>query len=326
MKKKEEIKSAEEVEREFRRKCLGEAGIGFSAGAALIILVTALFSLVVGASVKFPIAIDAVTGEKYTVYPDWYLYCNFLLPQLCLFGAALIYFLRTKEPVRVLTKGCKWYYFPLAIALQLGLMFPLSELNDLFIKGLEALGYHSSGVTVPSLGGWNLLPAILVIAVLPAIFEETLFRGMLSRNMHASGWGLVQTVFIAGALFSLYHGNPEQTLYQFASGVCLTFVAVKAGSIFPTMLAHFLNNALILVFEATGYGSAWGMSFGVFIAVIVVSSLLFLGALTFLIFFDKRNNQRGKVVNGKRFFFSAAAGIGICAIEWIVQLVMGIKG
>lgn len=322
MKQREEpIKSAEETEREFRKKCLGEAGISFSAGAALIILVTALFSLVVGMSVKFPV--DPLTGD--TVYPDWYLYFSFLLPQLCLAGAALIYFLRTKEPVRVLTKGCKWYYFLIALGLQLGLMFPLSELNDLFIKGLEAIGYHGSGVSVPSLDGWNLLPALLVIAVLPAIFEETMFRGLLSRNMHVSGWGLVQTVFIAGALFSVYHGNPEQTLYQFASGVCLTFVAVKAGSIFPTMIAHFLNNALILVFEATGFNTVWSMPLGVYIAVLVISSLCFLGALAYLIFFDKRNNQKGGVVNGKRFFFCAAAGIGICAIEWIVQLIMGFR-
>lgn len=322
MKQREEaMKSAEEIEREFRKKCLGEAGISFSAGAALIILVTALFSLVVSASTKF--SVDPLTGD--TVYPDWYLYFSFLLPQLCLAGAALIYFLRTKEPVRVLTKGCKWYYFLIALGLQLGLMFPLSELNDLFIRGLEAIGYHGSGVSVPSLGGWNLLPAILVIAVLPAIFEETMFRGILSRNMLASGWGLVQTVFIAGAFFSVYHGNPEQTLYQFASGVCLTFVAVKSGSIFPTVIAHFLNNALILVFQATGFNTAWSMPLGVYIAVLVISSLCFLGALAFLVFFDRKGNQKGRVVNGKRFFFCAAAGIGICAIEWVVQLIMGFR-
>ena len=321
MKRQEEpIKSAEEVEQEFKKKCLGEAGISYSAGAAFMILASALFSLIVGMSVKFPV----VLGE--TLFPDWYLYLSFLLPQIALFCAVLMYFLRSKEPVRVLTRPCKWYYFLIALALQLGLMFPLSELNDLFIKGLEAIGYHVSGVRVPSLAGWNLLPAILVIALLPAIFEETLFRGILSRNMHNSGWGIVPTIFVAGALISVYHGNPEQTLYQFASGICLTFVAVKSGSVLPTMLAHFLNNALILIFEATGFSTSWTMPLGVFITVIVISSLCFLGALAFLIFFDKRNNQRGKIKNGKRFFFSAVAGIGICAIEWIVQLIAGFKG
>ena len=315
----EEVKSAEEVEREFRQKCLQEAGISFSAGAGFIILASALFALVVGMSVKFPV----VLGE--TIYPDWYRYCSFLLPQLCLFGAVLLYFLRSKEPIRAVTKPCKWYYFLIAIALQLGLMFPVSELNDLFIKGLEAIGYHSSGVEVPSLGGWRVLPAIFVIALLPAIFEETLFRGILSRNMHASGWGLVPTIMIAGALFAVYHGNPEQTLYQFVSGVCLTFVAFKSGSIFPTMVAHFFNNAFVLILASLGYGESWHMPMGVYIAVIVVSTLLFLGALAYLIFLDKRNNQKGKPVNGKKFFFCAAVGIGICAIEWIVQLIAGFK-
>ena len=228
--------------------------------------------------------------------------------------------------MRVIVKPCKWYYFLIALALQLGLMFPISELNDLFIKGLEAIGYHSSGVSVPSLTGWNLLPAILVIALLPAIFEETLFRGILSRNMHASGWGTVPTVLLAGALFAIYHGNPEQTLYQFISGICLTYIAIKAGSILPTAVAHFFNNALVLVFEATGYGTSWTMPFGVYLAVLIVSGLCFLGALAFLIFFDSRNNQKGKIKNGKKFFFTAAVGIGICVIEWVVALILGFKG
>lgn len=318
-KQKEQVQSAEEVEKAFRKKCLTEAGIGYSMGAGLIIFISALFMLVVGAAVSF--AKDPVTGE--VIYPDWYLYCSFLLPQICLFSAAAIYFARTKEPVRVLTKSCKWYYFLFAIALQLGLMFPVSELNELFIEGLRALGYKGSGVSVPSLDGWNLLPALIVISILPAIFEETLFRGILSRNMHASGWGLVPTIFITGALFSIYHGNPEQTLYQFASGVCLTLVAFKAGSILPTMVAHFLNNALILVFEATGFGTTWTMPLAVYISIIVLSALLFLGAFVYLIFFDKRNNQKGKIVNGKQFVFGAIVGIGICAIEWIVQLITG---
>ena len=321
MKKREEpTKSAEEVEAEFKRKCLLESGISYSTGAVLIIILSMLFSLIVTASVTFPK--NVLTGD--TIYPDWYLYLSFLLPQLGLFGAVLIYFLRTKEPVRVLTKPCKWYYFFIALALQLGLMFPVSELNNLFIKGLEAIGYNGSGVAVPSLGGWNLLPAILVIALLPAIFEETLFRGLLSRNMHASGWGIVPTIFLSGALFSIYHGNPEQTLYQFVSGVCLTYVAVKAGSIFPTMIAHFLNNALILVLESTGYGASWDMSAGGYIAVLAVSSLCFLGALAFLLF-DKHNAQRGKIKNGKKFFFGAVAGIGVCVIQWVVALILGFK-
>lgn len=324
MKKQEEaVKSAEEIEREFRRKCLGEAGIGYSAGAVLIVLITVLFSLIVGMSTTFPK--DVLTGE--TIYPDWYRYCSYFLPQLCLAGAALLYFLRTKEPVRVVTKPCKWYYFFIAMAIQLGLLFSVSELNELFVKGLQALGYKSDSVSPPSLDGWNLLPAIIVIAVLPAIFEETLFRGIISRNMYASGWGVVPTVFIAGALFSVYHGNPVQTLYQFVSGVCLTFVAVKAGSVFPTVIAHFLNNALILGLSSAGINSLWeSLPLGAYIAVIAVGALLFMGALAFLIFFDKKGNQKGRAVNGKRFFFCAAAGIGVCAIEWGVQLIIGFIG
>ncbi len=311
--------SAEEKEKEFRKKCLYEAGIGYSVGAGLIIIVSFLFMLICGAAVSF--AKDAETGNA--IYPDWYLYLSFLIPQLCLFAAAAIYFFRSKERPTVLFQSCKWYYFPIAIALQLGLLFPVSELNNLFLKGLAAIGYEESPVQIPSLAGWNLLPAILVIAVLPALLEETLFRGILSRNMYASGWGVVPAVLVTGALFSVYHGNPSQTLYQFVSGICLSFIAIKSGSILPTAAAHFLNNTAVLVLETTGYGSTWSMSTGAYAAVLSVASVCFLAALAFLIFFDKKNNRRGAPVYGKQFAFGAAAGIGICAIEWLVTLVTG---
>lgn len=304
------MENAEPKTEDFKRRALKEAGITYSAAAVFPVLFSALLLLII-----------LVAGAKDYENEDWYKYLGFLIPQMCFAGAAIFFFRRSKASVKQTYAGCKWYYFVLALVLQFGLLFSLNELNGYFIQLLELFGYKRAESSIPSLGGWNLLPAILVIALLPAVFEETIFRGIIAKQMHENGWGLVSTVLISGALFSLFHHNPEQTLYQFVCGVCLTLVAVRAGSVLPTICAHFVNNALILVLEACGYGSLSALSRGGYLALIIVSALCLAGALVFLVFLDKRGNRKGGVKHGKLFFLAAGVGIAVCAVEWIATLV-----
>ena len=211
-------------ERELRTRELTEAGLCFSVSAVLPVFVSLLVLFIV------PFAAGSGYAEQ-----DWYKYITYLISPVCIAGACLLFFRRSKVPPRKVYRGCKWYYFVIALLLQFGVMISLSELNEYFVRLLELMGYERGGSALPSLGGWNLLPAILVIAVLPAIFEETLFRGVLVGRMGESGWGTASTVLISGALFSLFHTNPEQTLYQFISGAGFALIALRAGSILPAI-------------------------------------------------------------------------------------------
>ncbi len=293
-------------------KRLAESGLSFTVGAALAMLLSMLLTVIATA------AGEGATGE------DWFLYLSYLVPQLAFFGAAALWFFRCKSPVKEVFAPCHPKYFILVLLLQFGLLFSLSELNEAFISLFELFGYRVSEGRLPDLEGWNLLPAILVIALLPAVFEELLFRGILTRSMRGRGWGILPTVLIAGGLFSLYHGNPEQTVYQFVCGACFSLVAIRSGSLFPTMLAHFLNNAVILSLTSFGLGDifaalpVWGN-----ILLIVLSAVSLVGTLVYLVFFDKRGNGRGRPEEGTRFFVAACGGIIICALEWITALVLG---
>lgn len=314
--------NAEQKREELRARALREAGVTYSLSAVFPIVLTLAVLSVVSFSY----------GDGYAD-TDWYRYLSYLLPQICFAAAAAIYFVRTKQPLRQTYRGCKWYYFAIAVVLEFGLMFSLSYLNNAFVWLLGKAGYIRQGTPLPDLSGWNLLPAILVIAVLPAVFEETVFRGILSRNMHEAGWGTAATVLIAGALFSLFHGSPEQTLYQFACGMCFTLVALRSGSVFPTVVAHFLNNALILVLTAVYspvYGENWSigdiMPVGGLIALCVTSGLCLAGSLAYLIFFDRKTNRKGGVKGGKLFFPAAAVGVTVCAVEWLAVLIEGFIG
>ncbi|MDE6058702.1 MAG: CPBP family intramembrane metalloprotease [Clostridia bacterium] len=300
------------TEEDFKRLALREAGVVYSATAVFPLVISTLIGVVL-----------LLAGAKDYSEADWFKYLGFLIPQLCFAGIAVFFFRKTRTPVQKVYGGCKWYYFIIALVLQFGLLFSLTELNGYFVKLLTLMGYKPSESTLPSLDGWNLLPAILVIAVLPALFEETIFRGILSKQMHENGWGLVPTVLISGAMFSLFHHNPEQTLYQFVCGVCLTLVAIRAGSVLPTICAHFVNNALILILEATGHGTLSDLPLGGYISLIVVSALCLIGMLVYLVFFDKRGNRKGGVIRGKTFFLFSGIGIGVCAVYWLVVLIEG---
>lgn len=287
---------------------LKESGVAFSLAALLPLVVSVLLSVVV-----------AIAGEGATA-SVWYRYLAYLLPQLCFAAAAAVYIRRTRHPFAELYQSAKPRYFVLAVLLQFGLLFSLGELNTLFISFLEKLGYTSSASVLPPLeGGWLAL-TLLVVALLPAVFEETLFRGILARNMQGAGWGTAVTILLSGALFSLFHGRPEQTIYQFLCGCCFALIAVRAGSILPTVLSHLINNAAILILSACGIDTFEGT---LKIVLISVGAVLLVGTLTYLIFFDKKTNRRGGAPRAGVFFLAAAVGILICIVQWVSMLITG---
>lgn len=78
------------------------------------------------------------------------------------------------------------------------------------------------------------------VAILPAIFEELLFRkamlGMLSK------YGNLLAILITSLCFGLMHQNITQGIFAFFMGIVLSFVTLKTKSIIPAMAIHFLNN------------------------------------------------------------------------------------
>ncbi len=290
------------------RKPLKEGGLAFSVGVLLYVVVSFGVVGIAGAI----IGADAAQNDVYK-------YLSYLLPQLCFGAACLIFFRRKSLSPRAVYAPCKWYYFPLALLVAYG-MFSLSWVNTFFVGLLQKIGYTPSTATLPSLSGWNLLPAILVIALLPAVFEESLFRGIQVGCMKEAGWGTAPIIFLSGALFSLFHGNPEQTLYQFACGCVYALIAVRSGSVFPTMLAHFANNAAILSLSSVGIDD---IPAAAQLPVYLTAGAVLVGAVLFLIFFKKGQRGGKGAKGGREYALTASVGIAICALLWIASLAMG---
>ena len=280
------------------------AGLAFTASSLISLLFSFIFVIAL-------LAGGVSVGEE---KPDWYLYLSFLLPQLAFLAVACVCFFLVKIPVKEVAGKPSAKYFVLAVLLQFGLL-SLSQLNGWFVQLFEGIGYVPSPVVIPSTEGFELVGVMLVVALLPAVLEELIFRGFVLRGLKE--FGVVFSVLVCGGLFALYHQNPIQTAYQFCCGAAFALMAFRSGSVFPTMLAHFINNAaIVLVYHFTGvdeYLLPW--------YVVLLAALCLVGTLAYLFFFDKKEEKiQSKKPSKKAFFAYAAVGIVVCLINWISAL------
>lgn len=106
-------------------------------------------------------------------------------------------------------------------------------------------------LTVKNFGG--MLFNVFMIALIPAIGEEFLFRGVIlklfkdwTKNYHIA-------VVISAILFSALHLQFYGFLPRFLLGIILGYMFVWSGSLWVPMLIHFVNNGFAIIYiYATG--------------------------------------------------------------------------
>jgi len=95
-------------------------------------------------------------------------------------------------------------------------------------------------------GAWGIIGALFVFALSPAICEETLFRGALLSSLRnrLPGWACVIAV---GLLFGAFHLSIYRIVPTALSGMLITYLVIRGGSIAYACLFHFINNAIGLI-------------------------------------------------------------------------------
>ncbi len=254
--------------------------------------------------------------------PQWYIYMGYLAAPITFLLVAVWYFAYKKVSVKVFFREqkCAPKYYAIAIFLQIGLL-SLGELNSVFLKFLENFGYEDGGIILPNMQGIGFFGVFLTIAVLPAIMEELFFRGIFMREL--KGFSTLGQVLLCGGLFALYHQNPAQTVYQFICGAAFALVATRSGSLLPTVLSHFINNALILILEKLGISS---FPLPMYVIILFVSGICLVGTLIYLIGFDRKKQAEKSKEKGSygQFFLFAAAGVFVFALSWLATLLAGV--
>jgi|TARA_B100000959_G_scaffold40721_1_gene40438 membrane protease YdiL (CAAX protease family) len=94
----------------------------------------------------------------------------------------------------------------------------------------------------------DLLVNLILIALIPAIGEELLFRGVF-QQLFAKWTGKVHlAIFISAFLFSAIHIQFFGFLPRFVLGIILGYMFYWSKNLWLPILAHFTNNAMAIIF------------------------------------------------------------------------------
>ncbi|MGI4823114.1 MAG: CPBP family intramembrane glutamic endopeptidase [Janthinobacterium lividum] len=93
----------------------------------------------------------------------------------------------------------------------------------------------------------RLLVGLLVIALVPGIAEELVFRGVIQRNLVRLFGSRHVGVWLAAAVFSAVHVQFFGFVPRFLLGLVLGYLYEWSGNILVSMAAHFTQNAFQLV-------------------------------------------------------------------------------
>ena len=140
------------------------------------------------------------------------------------------------------------------VLLGLGMMVIANIIGSYILTVLEAVGVTPAEMpemqdgTVPV-----LLLNIVTVGILPGIFEELLFRGVILQGMRPAGD--VAALVCSSLMFGLMHGTLYQIPFAFILGLVFGYIVLKTGNILWSMGLHIVNNTLSVLMEYW----LWGM-------------------------------------------------------------------
>lgn len=102
------------------------------------------------------------------------------------------------------------------------------------------------------IGSYPLIVSILVIAFLPCVVEEILFRGIIYRSYRT--YSVKQAIIFNGIIFGAFHMNFNQFLYAAVMGMVLAMINEATGSILSSIIVHFTINANSVIVQYMNRG------------------------------------------------------------------------
>lgn len=173
-----------------------------------------------------------------------------ILRDLALVSLILFFIWRNGEPVGALG----WRTRQLGRNILFGFLLypPLLYVIGLLERLLRAAGLPPAPVPGPSLfdiqGQWEVALAVLLVLVV-AISEETIFRGYLILRLRAATGSVAAAVVLSSIIFALGHGY-EGSLGVITIGVMgflFALVYLWRGSLIVPIILHFLQDFIAIV-------------------------------------------------------------------------------
>ena len=103
----------------------------------------------------------------------------------------------------------------------------LKEAKERMLKGFMKMN-----------GMGDLIQALTVMALLPAVGEELFFRGILMRFAHRRSGSIVFAILLSSLIFALFHFSVYSFLSIFLAGALLGTIYYLTGSMWCNILCH----------------------------------------------------------------------------------------
>ncbi|MBO5926635.1 MAG: CPBP family intramembrane metalloprotease, partial [Clostridia bacterium] len=209
-----------------------DSGITFD----VLVMLMLIFSLLYG------LAFNSV--DKNTIIARIF---SFLCAPLSVVGTFILISFRKKQNVlsTVLPKKSDKNAVISLFLITFGMAFGLSELNNIFVTALQKIGFTVSEMALPEKSFINVTAVIIFVCIIPAFFEEIVFRGLILKGL--INGGKIFSILLSGALFSLFHMSYQQTIYQFIVGVLYALIVLSGGDWSLTFISHLINNLFIVL-------------------------------------------------------------------------------
>lgn len=111
----------------------------------------------------------------------------------------------------------------------------------------RAIGFHYAPASEEYAStGWPVWGALISCAAVPAVFEETAFRGVIQTGMEQV-MAPRDALIVQAAMFSVLHLSPVVFVSHFAIGLALGVLRSRTRSIYPGMLVHGAWNATVFL-------------------------------------------------------------------------------
>ena len=153
------------------------------------------------------------------------------------------------------------------------------------IKSMEADAklFTEKILAVDTVGG--LLFIIGLIALVPAVGEELFFRATI-QQLFRSKMGAIAAIWLTALIFSFIHFQFYGFIPRMLLGALMGYLMVWSGSLWYPIVAHFVNNATVVVvvfaerkgwinFDLETFGSAGTAAAG-YLSIVVATLLLLL--------------------------------------------------
>jgi uncharacterized protein len=186
---------------------------------------------------------------------------GFLIPVLVflqIFGKKDVNGLMWFKPATIFILAPLWIMLSNGVIDLLGMfnhwIIPAGSAMEAAFKPSEDQAADITQMILSSQGLVPILTTVISVAIIPAVFEELVFRGVVQPLLARSTQRIHLSIWLTAALFSAIHMQFYGFIPRLFLGAMMGYLVIWSGSLWTSIIAHLFNNLMaIVIFNNNGH-------------------------------------------------------------------------